>query len=87
MSSIVRFARPVIKRNLPIDIRQRIRHRSLDLKVCVLKEFGESHIVLLFEDLASAYHIRSVEELDRIIDALLTIREDVKSGSGRLKSV
>ena len=87
MSSIVRFARPVIKREMPPDIRQRIRHRSMDLKVAVLNEFGESHIVLLFEDLASAYHIRSVAELDRIIDALLTIREDVKSGSGRLKSV
>ena len=87
MSSIVRFARPVIKRAMPPDVRQRIRQRSLDLKVAVLTEFGESHVVLLFEDLASAYHIRSVAELDRIIDALLTIREDVKSGSGRLKSV
>ena len=87
MSSIVRFARPVIKREMPPDVRKRIRHRSLALKVAVLTEFGESHVVLLFEDLASAYHIRSVAELDRIIDALLTIREDVKSGSGRLKSV
>jgi len=85
MASIVRFARPVIKRQVPPDIRQRIRHRSLDFKVCVLSEWGESHIVLLFEDLASAYHIRSTEELDRIIDALLTIREDVKTGDGRLK--
>ena len=87
MNSIVRFARPVIKREVPPDIRQRIRHRALDFKVCVLTEFGESHVVLLFEDLASAYHIRSVEELDRIIDALLTIKEDVKTGTGRLKSV
>tara|TARA_Y100000310_G_scaffold73198_1_gene69377 strand:+ start:372 stop:635 length:264 start_codon:yes stop_codon:yes gene_type:complete len=87
MTSIVRFARPVITREVPPDIQQRIRHRARDLKVCVLTEYGESHIVLLFEDLASAYHIRSVAELDRIIDALLTIREDVKSGPGRLKSV
>jgi hypothetical protein len=85
--SIVRFARPVIKREMPPDIRQRIRHRALDFKVCVLSEFGESHVVLLFEDLASAYHIRSVAELDRIIDALLTIREEAKTGIGRLKSV
>ena len=87
MSSIVRFARPVIKRDMPPDIRQRIRHRSLDFKVCVLSEFGESHVVLLFEDLASAYHVRSVAELDKIIDALLTIKEEAKSGPGRLKSV
>lgn len=65
---------------MPPEVYQRLRHRAMSFKVCTHREFGEQHVLLLFEDLATAYHVRSVEELDRIIDALINIREDALSG-------
>ena len=58
---------------------KRIRNRSKTFKILVVTEYGKKHVMLMFEDLAAGYHIETVEELDKIIDALQTIRNQAFS--------
>jgi hypothetical protein len=44
----------------------------------VVTENQEQHILLLFNDIGAAYHIRSEQELDKIIDTLQNLRDTVK---------
>jgi DNA-binding NarL/FixJ family response regulator len=71
----IRLPKTVLHKPLNPDTLRRIRNRALSLKVLVVSEHSEQHVLLLFDDIGAAYHIRTGEELDRIIDALHTIRD------------
>ena len=75
----IRFPKTVLHKPLSPDTLRRIRNRALSLKVLVVSEHSEQHVLLLFDDLGDAYHIRTAEELDRIIDALHTVRDQAFS--------
>jgi len=75
---VVRFAKPIIVKPLGQDVLSRIKHRAMIFKLLVAKEHEEQHVILLFEDLSAAYHIRTMGELDRIIDGLQNIREQAR---------
>jgi hypothetical protein len=79
----VQLAKPIVIKPLTADLLQRIRHRAMSFKILVVTEADETHVLLTFEDLGSAYHVKTIEELDRIIDGLQNIRDQVRMGSLR----
>ena len=81
--SAIRIPKPIVVKPLTADLLRRIRHRAMSFKVLVVSEADEQHILLLFEDLGSAYHIKTTEELDRIIEGLQNLRDQVHMGSLR----
>ena len=74
----LRFPEPVLWRPLDASVLRRTRNRSLDFRIMVVTENQEQHILLLFNDIGAAYHIRSEQELDKIIDTLQNLRDTVR---------
>lgn len=77
MALKLKFPEPVLWRPVNASVLRRTRNRSLDFKILVVTENQEQHILLLFNDLGAAYHIRSLPELDKIIDTLGNLRDTV----------
>lgn len=82
MAMAVRVPKPLITKPLPAELMSSIRTRALSFKVCVAQVGSEQHVLLLFPDVSAAYHIRTVGELDKIIEGLLTIRDQVEMRTG-----
>ena len=82
MGATIRFPQPVIAKPLPQETVDGIRQRAMEMKVAVAHVGTEQRILLLFPDIGAAYHIRTIGELDKIIDTLMTFREqtDVPRG-------
>jgi hypothetical protein len=77
MTTTIRVPKPVLITPLAAEIIERIKHRAMIFKILVTSIEGEKRVILSFEDLGAAYHIRTVDELDRVIDGLQTIRDQV----------
>ena len=73
----IRFPQPVLWKPADASVLRRTRNRSLDFRILVVTENQEQHILLLFNDIGAAYHIRSEKELDKIIDTLQDLRDTV----------
>ena len=73
----IRFPQPVLWTPADASVLRRTRNRSLDFRILVVSENQEQHILLLFNDIGAAYHIRSEQELDKIIDTLQDLRDTV----------
>jgi len=73
----LRFPQPVLWKPADASVLRRTRNRSLDFRIMVVSENQEQHILLLFNDISAAYHIRSEQELDKIIDTLQDLRDTV----------
>ena len=74
----LRFPQPVLWKPLDASVLRHTRNRSLDFRIMVVTENQEQHILLLFNDIGAAYHIRSEQELDKIIDTLHNLRDTVR---------
>ena len=76
----LRTPKSVVMKPLTEEVVNRIKHRAMVFKVLVAHVQNEQHVILLFEDLGAAYHIRTGEELDRIIDGLQNVRDQMFGG-------
>lgn len=77
MALKVRFPKPIIIRPLTSEVLGRIRLISNSLKILASTEANEQNVILLFDDIGAGYRIKSMDELDAIINGLLDLQAQV----------